>query len=128
MSKVKKNIVTIECLRYTLDWYQEVKVEVDLDEWTFFCVDYRGENSWHLIGHKTVNDKWVQEELSLSGIYRNSLVNFIRAANSYKHKKYGVLCEVSRFNNLHYYKGFYKELADLLASVTIHNPKTEVGA
>ena len=113
-TKAASSIVKIECHRYVSDWYKTETVEIDLNEWNYFTVDFRGESDWHLIGHKSENDKWVQKEFSVHGIYRNSLIEFIRAANS--HNPYQK-CKVSRFNNLHYYGNFYAELAKLLNDV-----------
>jgi hypothetical protein len=118
---VEKNIVTVECLRFWSDWTTIEKVEIDLNEWVFFQIDYRGEHSWYIVGHKVVNDKWISEDVSLHGVAGFwTLVEFIRNVNaSNKYQK----CKVSRFNNMHYYDGFYKDLIELLQEVDNPHPK-----
>ena len=116
--KKKDSKVYIKCLRLLSDWTVDENVEVDLDKWTFFTVDYRGENSWHLVGHR-VKDReryeWETEELSIHGVFGiRTLAEFINAANCYNKFQ---RCKVSRFNNLHYCDGFYEELAKLLKLV-----------
>lgn len=111
-----KSITTVECIKYVSDWYQNVTIEIDLNEWTYFTVDFRGESDWYLIGHKCENDKWIQKEFGEHGIWRNRLVDFIVEANS--HSQYQK-CKVSCFNNMHYYSNFYEELSKLFRDVAI---------
>ena len=50
MSKAS-NIVELRTHEYSLDWVEDRKVKINLDEYVFFECDYRGQ-TWHLIGHK----------------------------------------------------------------------------
>lgn len=101
-------------MHFWSDWTEIKEIEINLDEYVFFEVDYRGENSWHIIGHKCdKNYKWTTEELSdheVASIY--DLAKFIAQTNAYDNGKFQP-CKVSRFNNLHYYDGFYDELTRL---------------
>lgn len=120
-AEIKKDSkVFISCLRFSSDWTHDENVEIDLDKWVFFEVDYRGENSWHLIGHRVKDQKeykWETEELSIHGVFGIvSMAKFITEANAYKSGKHQP-CRVSRFNNLHYYDSFYGELSKLLEMV-----------
>jgi hypothetical protein len=113
-----KSIVTVQCLKFWSDWTDEVKVEIDIKEYVFFGIEYRGENSWHIVGHKCDKDyNWTTEELSLHQVFGIvNLADFIVKVNSYV-SKHSTRCRVSRFNNLHYYNGFYKELTKLFKLV-----------
>ena len=112
------SIVKVECMHFWSDWTEIKEIEINLDEWIFFSVEYRGENSWHIVGYKCDSDyKWTEEELSdhqVSSIY--NLAKFIAQANAYKGKKIQH-CKVSRFNNLHYSSSFYEDLQKLLELV-----------
>jgi hypothetical protein len=109
------NIAEVKCYRFWSDDTSIEKIEINIDEYSFFELDYRIENTWHIIGHKKLNDKWVSDNLSIHGVCgRETLVSFIRKCNS--NNKYQK-CKVSRFNNLHYYDGFYEELIKLLGAV-----------
>ena len=69
--------------RYEIDWSYDYEIEIDLDEWVYFEVDYRGENSWHLIGHKCDdNYKWTEKELSYHWVTFTDMVDFIVKANN----------------------------------------------
>lgn len=48
------NIVKLKCTDFTTDWYRDKEIEIDIDQFIYFEIDYRGENSWHLIGHKYI--------------------------------------------------------------------------
>ena len=107
------NVVKVRCFHFWSDWTELKEVEINLDEYVFFEVDYRGEDSWHIKGHKCIsNYKWVVDELSEHGVVSVlDLVDFIKAANSYDEVQ---KCKVSRFNNLHYNDNFYDDLSGLL--------------
>lgn len=112
------NIVKLKTYRYEIDWSYDYEIEIDIDEWVYFTVDYRGENSWHLIGHKCDKDyNWSQKELSYHWVCFWDMVDFIVKANAVKDKDGFTRCQVSEFNNLHYSKNFYSELARLLEAV-----------
>ena len=115
MSKAS-NIVELRTHEYSIDWCEERKVEINLDEYVFFECDYRGD-TWHLIGHKC-NKKthaWSREELSIHFCFPLEIAEFIYKANKYAREKtkgwQGV--KVSRFNALHYSKDFYGALRAL---------------
>ena len=110
----KSNIVKVRCFHFWSDWTDINKIEIDLEKYVFFEIDYRG--SWHIKGHKCdENYKWTVEELSDHGVVSAlDLAEFIVSANTYNPYQ---RCKVSRFNNLHYYGGFYEELQKLLGLV-----------
>lgn len=114
------NIVELKTWRYSLDWAEEEKVQVNLNEYAFFECDYRL-GSWHLRGYKCDKKtyKWTSEEVSLHWVYPLDLAEFIYKANKYASSKEfrGKHCKVSRFNNLHYSGGFYEAMEKLFAMV-----------
>lgn len=114
MSEIKENIVSVKCYHFWSDWTTTTCVNIDLEKFVFFEIDYRGENSWHIIGHRVVDEKnfkWGTEELSEHGVVGlHEVARFIKVANSYNKNQE---CKVSRFNNLHYFGGYYKELRKL---------------
>lgn len=124
------NIVTVKCLHFWSDWTEIIDVEINLDKYVFFSIEWRGINSWHIVGHRVdENHKWSTEELSEHTV--NSvwdLADFIVYANTYP-KSIGKYqdCKVSRFNNLHYYGDFYKELSLLLKIVECKEKKSMEG-
>lgn len=111
------NIAKISCMHFWSDWTEIKEIEIDLDEWVFFSVEYRGKDNWHVIGYKCENHNWTTTELSdhqVTSIY--DLAEFIVQANTYVGKKFQP-CKVSRFNNLHYSGSFYDDLSKLLELV-----------
>lgn len=112
------NSVKVKCMHFWSDWTDIKEIEINLDEYVFFEVVYRGKDSWHIIGHKVdKNLEWTEEELSdhqVSSIY--DLAKFIAQANAYDNG-YFQPCKVSRFNNTHYFDGFYDELSRLFELV-----------
>lgn len=115
---VLSNIVKVRCMHFWSDWAEIKDIEINVDEFIFFEVDYRGEDSWHIIGHRcNENHEWKETELSdhqVASIY--DLAEFISKVNFCDKGKYQP-CKVSRFNNLHYSDSFYQELQRLLALV-----------
>lgn len=114
------NIVKVQCMHFYSDWTDLKDVEIDLDKYVFFGIEYRGKDSWHIVGYKC-DDKynWTTEELSEHQVTSiGHLADFIAYANAYPKSK-GRLqgCKVSRFNNLHYDNSFYSELSILLKLV-----------
>ena len=107
---------------FTSDWTDFRTVDIDLDEWTYFTVDFRCD-SWHLIGHKYTKKadsyevEWYREELSNHGCYLQDLAEFIAEANAYPGQNGLPRNRVSNFNNLHYSKKFYGRLSQLLSAV-----------
>ena len=59
------NIVKVECMHFWSDWTDIKEIEINLDEYVFFEIDYRGKDSWHIKGHKCGSEhRWTEEELS----------------------------------------------------------------
>lgn len=114
------NIVKVKCMHFWSDWTEIRDVEIDLDKYVFFSIEYRGINSWHIVGYKVDNEhNWTTKELSdhqVTNVFE--LSDFIVYANAYP-KSIGKFqgCKVSRFNNLHYDCSFYSELSKLLKIV-----------
>ena len=113
------NIAKVNCIHYSHDWSYIITKEINLDEYVFFEIDYRG-NSWHIKGHKCdPNYHWSEEELSEHEVKDiGEVAKFIAHANAYP-KSIGKFqdCKVSRFNNLHYSDSFYEALTSLFALV-----------
>ena len=117
------NIVKVRCMHFWSDWTDINDIEINLDNYVFFEIDYRGDKSWHIKGHKC-NDKyeWAVEELSDHCVCNiDDLAEFIAYANAYGDKYQR--CKVSRFNNLHYYDGFYDKLTELFERVKVAESK-----
>lgn len=112
------NIVKVECMHFWSDWTDIREIEINLDEYVFFEIDYRGKGSWHIKGHKCDSEyNWTEEELSDHQVSHISYVaKFIAQANAYEGEKFQP-CKVSRFNNLHYSGGFYEDLQRLFEIV-----------
>ena len=114
------NIVELKTWRYSLDWAEEEKVQVNLDEYAFFECDYRL-GSWHLRGYKCdkKTHEWTNEEVSLHWVLPDALAEFIYKANKYARETTMCrqVCKVSRFNNLHYSNGFYEAMETLFKLV-----------
>lgn len=112
------NIVKVSCMHFWSDWTDIKEIEINLDEYAFFEVDYRGRDNWHIIGHKCdENYNWTTEELSDHQVTSVcDLAKFIAQANAYNSGKIQP-CKVSRFNNLHYVDGFYDDLSNLFELV-----------
>ena len=112
------NIIKLKTWKYEIDWSYDYIIDIDIDEYVFFEVDYRGENSWHLIGHKCDKDyNCTEKELSYHWVCFSDMVDFIARANLVKDKDGYTRCRVSRFNSLHYSNAFYGKLAELLEAV-----------
>lgn len=120
------NIVKLKCADYTTDWVLDKEVEIDIDKYIFFEVEYRGENSWHLIGHQYNEEtrKWQNVEFSYHVCTIYAMAKFIAKANAIPRNNLQVN-RVSRFNNLHYSCSFYKELNKLLRLVQEYTLKIE---
>lgn len=118
------NLIKVKCIHYSHDWIDIKEVEINLDEYVFFEIDYRGDNSWHIIGHKCDKDyNWTSTELSVHCVLGiREVAKFIAYANIYPQSKGKFQeCKVSRFNNLHYYGKFYKALEELFKLVETEN-------
>ena len=114
------NIVKLNCSDYTIDWIRDKEIEIDVDKYVFFEIEYRGgESSWYLIGHKynKEKEKWETENFDyhICSIY--NVAAFIAKVNNIKNKFGEKRNRISRFNNLHYTTDFYEELKKLLELV-----------
>lgn len=110
--KAINNIVKFIKHEYSLDWYSDEEIEINLDDYAFFECEYRC-GTWYLIGYKCSEDyKWTQVQLSGHWSYPKEIAEFIYSANKYSRTNYHG-CMVSRFNNLHYSGSFYKALQEL---------------
>ena len=49
------NIAKLRCMHFWSDWTDIKEIEINLDEYVFFEIDYRGQDSWHIIGNKCDN-------------------------------------------------------------------------
>lgn len=117
------NIVKVECMHFWSDWIDIREIEINLDEYVFFEIDYRGKDSWHIKGHKCDSEyNWTEEELSDHQVsHISDVAKFIAQANAYEKTKSYQPCKVSRFNNLHYGGGFYRDLQRLFELVEKYN-------
>ena len=104
----------ITCYRFWSDWTDLPKVLIDLDAWDWFIVEFRGENSWHIIGIK--DDKEV--ELSLHGILYSSLVEFLAVMSTTKIDKWRTYAyKVYDFRKVHFGNCIIPDIARLLNDV-----------
>lgn len=78
-------IVKLKTQRYEIDRTYEYEIEIDVDKYDFFTLEYRLA-SWHLIGHKCrkyKNEyKRTEEELSYDYVLFKDMVDFIANANA----------------------------------------------
>lgn len=100
------NKVTITCYRFWSDWTDLVPVEIDIDEYNWFELQYR-QDRWFIIGSKYINDKWHYTDLTIHGIVSTrDVANFVKVANN-KINKYSTLNSppdlIKYINELHNY-------------------------
>lgn len=100
------NKVTITCYRFWSDWTDLVPVEIDIDEYNWFELQYR-QDRWFIIGSKYENDKWHYTDLTIHGIISTlDVAKFVKVANN-KINKYSTLnCKpklIDYINELHNY-------------------------
>lgn len=75
------NKVTITCYRFWSDWTDLVPVEIDIDEYNWFELQYR-QDRWFIIGSKYENDKWHYTDLTIHGIVSiKDVANFVKVAS-----------------------------------------------
>lgn len=112
-----QNVIKVKCYHYSSDWTDIREVEINIDDYVFFSIEYRC-SSWHIVGYKCDEKyKWTTYELSDHGVVNSrELARFIAIANNQDSSKYQP-CKVSRFNNLHYAGSFYTALEKLLELV-----------
>lgn len=84
------NKVKVTCYRFWSDWTDLVPVEIDIDEYNQFELQYR-QDRWFIIGLNYENDKWHYTDLTIHGIVsKKDVANFINVANN-KIYKYSTL-------------------------------------
>ena len=75
------NKITITCYRFWSDWTDLVPVEIDIDEYNWFELQYR-QDRWFIIGSKFENNKWHYTDLTIHGIISiRDVANFVKVAN-----------------------------------------------
>lgn len=114
------NIVKLKTQRYEIDWTYEYEINIDVDKYAYFIVEYRLA-SWHLIGgicHKNEKEyTFEEEELSYDYVIFKDMVDFIVNANNIEDKYGHKICKVADFKNLHQSPTFCKELTQLLQAI-----------
>ena len=112
-----QNVIKVECFHYSSDWTDIRTIEININDYVFFSIEYRC-SSWHIVGYKfDEKNKWTTFELSDHGVASTrGLAQFIAKANNQNSNEYQP-CKVSRFNNLHYAGSFYTALEQLLQMV-----------
>ena len=114
-------IIELECTDFTTDWYRDKKIQIDIDKYVFFEVEYRGGDcaSWYLIGHRydKDTDKWITEDFDYHMCNTHKMAKFIAKVNNIKDKNGFTRNRVSRFNNLHYAEDFYEKLNNLFNNI-----------
>jgi hypothetical protein len=115
MKEEAQNIVKLKCYHFWSDWTTTNYIEIDLDKYKFFQIDYRCD-SFHLIGFYKVDDNWLQSELSDHGIVGiQELAKFISIVGSSK---------INKIVNYHNSKDFLEKINILLEKVEL-TPKGE---
>lgn len=100
------NKVTVTCYRFWSDWTDLVSVEIDIDEYNWFELQYR-QDRWFIIGSKYENDKWHYTDLTIHGIVSiKDVANFIKVASK-KINKFSTLNSmpnlIDYINEIHNY-------------------------
>lgn len=122
------NIVKLECSEFTIDWYRDKEIEINIDKYVFFEVEYRGgDAAWYLQGHRYIEDtgKWVVDDFDYHMCKTYEMAKFISKANKIKDRSGFVRNRISRFNNLHYSTDFYEKLSNLLELVKKYEKEEE---
>lgn len=122
------NIVKLKCSKFTLDWYIDKEIEIDVDKYVFFEVEYRGgDAAWYLQGHRYIEDtkKWVVDDFDYHMCRTYEIAKFIAKVNKIKNEDGFVRNRISRFNNLHYSTDFYEKLSNLLELVKKYEKEEE---
>lgn len=106
-----KDIVQLECFHFWSDWTTFEKVDINLNKYQAFRIDYRCD-SWHVMGYRYdgYSEKWEQDELSIHQACPQSLISFIKELN--KRNK-----PIYEFRNYHNSNGFANSLQKLLCNV-----------
>ena len=122
------NIVKLECSKFTLDWYIDKEIEIDVDKYVFFEVEYRGGDvAWYLQGHRYIENtqKWVVDDFDYHMCRTYEMAKFIAKVNKLYSEQGFVRNRVSRFNNLHYSTDFNEKLSNLLELVKKYEKEEE---
>ena len=122
------NIVKLECSKFTLDWYIDKEIEIDVDKYVFFEVEYRGgDAAWYLQGHRYIENtqKWIVDDFDYHMCRTYEMAIFIAKVNKLKSEQGFVRIRVCRFNNLHYSTDFYEKLSNLLELVKKYEKEEE---
>ncbi len=122
------NIIKLECSEFTTDWYRDKKIEIDVDKYVFFEVEYRGgDSAWYLQGHRYIEStkKWVVDDFDYNMCRTYEMAKFIAKVNKIKDKNGFIRNRVSRFNNLHYSTDFYEKLSVLFELVKKYEKEEE---
>lgn len=76
------NKVTVTCYRFWSDWTDLVPVEINIDGYDCFELQYR-QDRWFIIGARFEDDKWYYNELTIHGIVStHDVANFVKVANN----------------------------------------------
>lgn len=114
------NIIKLKTQRYEIDWTYEYEINIDVDKYAYFIVEYRLA-SWHLIGgicHQNEKEyKFTEEELSYDYVIFKDMVDFVANVNNIEDKYGQKFCKVADFRNLHQSPTFFKALTQLLQAV-----------
>ena len=122
------NIVKLECSKFTLDWYIDKEIEIDVDKYVFFEVEYRGgDAAWYLQGHRYIENtqKWIVDDFDYHMCRTYEMAKFIAKVNKIKSEQGFVRNRISRFNNLHYSTDFYEKLSKLIELVKKYEKEEE---
>lgn len=100
------NKVKVTCYRFWSDWTDLVPVEIDIDEYNWFELQYR-QDRWFIIGSKYENDKWNYTDLTIHGIVSiKDVANFVKVASK-KVNKFSTLNSmpnlIDYINEIHNY-------------------------
>lgn len=113
----------LKCADYTIEGVMDKEIEIDVDKYVFFEVEYREESSWHLFGYSFIQEtgKWQKTEFcySICSIY--NMAYFIAKVNNIPDENGMLRNRVSKFNNAHYNIDFYQELKKLFELIERYN-------
>lgn len=97
------NKVKVICYRFWSDWTDLVPVEIDINEYNWFELQYR-QDRWFIIGSKYENDKWHYTDLTIHGIVSiKDVANFINIASK----------KINKFSTLNSQPNLMKYINDI---------------
>ena len=98
------NKVTITCFRFWSDWTDLVPVEINIDEYNWFEVQYR-QDRWFIIGANFINEKWKYSDLTIHGIVSTrDVANFVKVANN----------KINKFSTLNSFPNLISHIKDVI--------------